>query len=346
MVYRIEILRMKKDQLSGLVRILLLLCAAALALALFVPMWRIELDAPQYPEGLTLLIYANKLGGNVDIVNGLNHYIGMKTLHASDFMEFTLLPYFISFFALLALLVAFFARPKLLYTFFILFMLFAIISMVDFWRWEYNYGHELNPDAAIIVPGMSYQPPLIGFKQLLNFGAFSIPDIGGWIFVAVGLIGLFAVVVTNKNKYSPSVNLSMIVIFISILFSSCNSGPEALKYGTDNCYSCKMTISDSRFGAEIVTKKGRVYKFDDSYCMLGYLKTKDLASAEIKNIYITNFTGNHQLIDVDEAVMLQSDQLRGPMGGNIAAADQIDSINKMKDKFPGNHLLWSEIIKQ
>ncbi|MEI6087435.1 MAG: nitrous oxide reductase accessory protein NosL [Bacteroidota bacterium] len=337
---------MKNNQLSGLVRILLLLCSAALALVLFVPMWRIELDAPQYPEGLTLLIYANKLGGNVDIVNGLNHYIGMKTLHASDFLEFTLLPYFISFFALLALLVAIFKRPKLLYTFFILFMLFAIISMVDFWRWEYNYGHELNPDAAIIVPGMSYQPPLIGFKQLLNFGAYSIPDIGGWIFVSVGLIALYAVVVTKRKKLSLNAIVTVITIFTSTLFSSCNTGPEALKYGSDNCFSCKMTISDIRFGAEIVTKKGRVYKFDDSFCMIAYLKTKELASSEIKHIYMTNFTGNHQLIDVDEAVMLQSDQLRGPMGGNIAAADQIDSINKMKDKFPGNHLLWSEIIKQ
>ncbi len=337
---------MKHNQLSGLVRILLLLCAAALALVLFVPMWRIELDAPQYPEGLTLLIYANKLGGNVDIVNGLNHYIGMKTLHASDFLEFTLLPYFISFFALLALLVAIFARPKLLYTFFILFMLFAIISMVDFWRWEYNYGHELNPDAAIIVPGMSYQPPLIGFKQLLNFGAYSIPDIGGWIFVSVGLIGLYAVVVTKRKKFSSTAIVTVITIFTSTLFSSCNTGPEALKYGTDNCFSCKMTISDIRYGAEIVTKKGRVYKFDDSFCMLAYLKTKELASSEIKNIYMTNFTGSHQLLNVEEAVMLQSNVLRGPMGGNIAATDQIDSVNKMKDKFPGNDLLWSEIIKQ
>ncbi len=66
---------------------------------------------------------------------------------------------------------------------FVLFVCFGMVAMADFWKWEYNYGHTLNPDAAIIVPGMSYQPPLIGFKQLLNFGAYSIPDTGGWIFV-------------------------------------------------------------------------------------------------------------------------------------------------------------------
>ena len=68
------------------------LCTAALTLVLFVPLWQIQLSAPQYPEGLNLLIYPSKLGGNVDIINGLNHYIGMKTLHTQDFREFTALP--------------------------------------------------------------------------------------------------------------------------------------------------------------------------------------------------------------------------------------------------------------
>ena len=337
---------MKKDRLTIVVRTLMILCAAALALVLFVPMWRIELSAPQYPEGLTLLIYSNKLGGNVDIVNGLNHYIGMKTLHAADFMEFTLLPYFVLFFALLALVVAIIGRPKLLFFFFILFVLFAILSMVDFWRWEYNYGHELNPDAAIIVPGMSYQPPLIGFKQLLNFGAYSIPDIGGWMFVLVGIVSLLCVIITKKKKLISGNRFGMIILIVCTFFTSCSVGPEALKYGSDNCFSCKMTISDQRFGAEIITKKGRVYKFDDSFCMLAYLKTNILTTGEIKKMYITNFSGNHQLLDVEQALILQSATLRAPMGGNLAATDQIDSINKIKNQFPGNQIIWAEIIKQ
>ena len=157
----------------------------ALVAVLFVPMWRIELQAPQYPEGLKMLIYANKLAGNVDIINGLNHYIGMKTLHADDFAEFKILPVYHCVF-----LRHFFIdsshcwQKKMAEYFCILFVAFGIVAMVDFWRWEYDYGHNLNPDAAIIVPGMAYQPPLIGFKQLLNFGAYSMPDIGGWIFVS------------------------------------------------------------------------------------------------------------------------------------------------------------------
>jgi len=72
--------------------------------------------------------------------------------------------------------------------------------MIDFWKWEYDYGHDLDPAAAIKVPGMAYQPPLIGFKQLLNFGAYSIPDIGGWLFIGVGLILVFIVIFELRRK--------------------------------------------------------------------------------------------------------------------------------------------------
>ena len=77
--------------------------------------------------------------------------------------------------------------------------------MADFWRWEYNYGHELNPDAAIKVPGMSYQPPLIGYKQLLNFGAYSVPDIGGWIFIVVGITLLTLSILAYRSNSSVKV---------------------------------------------------------------------------------------------------------------------------------------------
>ena len=327
----------------------MIFCAAALAIVLYVPLWRIELDAPQYPEGLSLLIYAGKLGGNVDIINGLNHYIGMKTLHAADFLEFTLLPYVIFFFALLSFGVGLMGKPKLLYAFFILFVTFGVIAMIDFWRWEYNYGHDLNPDAAIIVPGMAYQPPLIGFKQLLNFGTFSIPDIGGWLFIIVGLLSALCVWLTQKQIKKitlPSASARLLIFCFVILISACNTLAEPIKPGIDNCYFCKMTISDIRFGAELVTKKGRVYKFDDSYCMLSYLKTNALKSTEIKDTYLTNYSKDHQLLNVTTALLLQSNSVRGPMGGNLAAFKEVDSLKKTQKQQSGNEIHWNEIVKQ
>ena len=191
---------MKKNKLTNPVKALVIGCGLALIIVLFVPLWQIELAAPQYPEGLILKMYPNKLAGNVDIINGLNHYIGMKTLHTEDFIEFTLLPYIISFFAAFCLLVGLFLKSfRSLIAVFASFVVFGIVAMIDFWRWEYQYGHDLNPDAAINVPGMTYQPPLIGYKQLLNFGAYSIPDIGGWIFIAVGATLLTAIVIQYKK---------------------------------------------------------------------------------------------------------------------------------------------------
>lgn len=189
-----------KHELTLLQRAIIFICGILLIVVLFVPLWQIELAAPQYPEGLVLKMYPNKIAGNVDIINGLNHYIGMKTLHTKDFIEFTVLPYIVGFFAAFCFLVFFIKKRSWLVTLFSSFVLFGIIAMVDFWRWEYAYGHDLNPEAPIQVPGMAYQPPLIGYKQLLNFGAYSIPDIGGWIFVGVGFLLLMVVFMQFKRK--------------------------------------------------------------------------------------------------------------------------------------------------
>ncbi len=339
---------MQTSHLQNWVRWLLILCGAALVVVLFVPMWKIDLQAPQYPEGLMLLIYPDKLAGNVDIINGLNHYIGMKTLHTEDFIEFTVLPYIIGFFAAAFIAVAVTNRKKMLYVLCFLFVAFGILAMYDFWRWEYNYGHNLDPNAAIIVPGMAYQPPLIGFKQLLNFGAYSIPHIGGWIFLSVGLLLVFCtVMVWRKNSKSvPANKLSTAIaaIFFMAIFSSCSAGPQQIVLGTDNCYFCKMTISDERFGAEVVTAKGKLYKFDDVHCVLSFLKTNEVAPNKIKDIYLTDFCSSHQLINVKQTVLLKSGILKSPMNGNIAAFDNKDSFIKMQQRYPGNIINWAQLV--
>ena len=184
---------MKTVKISLLSKVLLLIVTGLFLGSLYFPMWQIELEAPQYPEGLILKLHADKIGGDVEIINGLNHYIGMKTLHTEDFIEFKILPYIMLFFGFMSLLMVFVAKRKGVLLLFVTFILFGILAGVDFYRWNYEYGHNLDPSAAIIVPGMAYQPPLIGYKQLLNFGAYSIPDTGGWMLTAAGVL-LFLVV--------------------------------------------------------------------------------------------------------------------------------------------------------
>ena len=340
---------MKSNKISSVSRILLFLCAIGLAVVLFVPMWRIDLDAPQYPEGLRMLIYANKLAGNVDIINGLNHYIGMKTLHVEDFPEFKILPGIIIFFSVLLIVAAILGKRKWINITFALFITFGVVAMIDFWKWEYEYGHNLNPEAAIIVPGMAYQPPLIGFKQLLNFGAYSMPDIGGWIFVAVGAILLGLVVFEWRRKKmfvkSSTVLPILVMMFSFATLSGCSTQPQPLRIGQDNCDFCKMTISDHRFGAELITKKGKVFKFDDQKCIIGFLNTKKVAQEDISGIYFVDFSARGKLVNVNEAHFLQCPALKSPMGGNIAAFSNEDSLTATFQKINGNKISWEEMQK-
>lgn len=339
-----------KNKLSTITRLLLLLAAGSLVAVLYTPIWRIDLDAPQYPEGLNLKIHASGLKGNVDIINGLNHYIGMKTLHNEDFIEFKILPYCIVFFSVLFAFVALLNKRRFLNIAFVLLVAFGILAMYDFWRWEYNYGHNLDPNAAIVVPGMSYDPPLIGFKQLLNFGAYSIPDLGGWIFIGTGLLLLLCVIIEwrrnwVKQKIHKRLAPSAALIFIIALAGSCNPGPEKIAIGKDHCYFCKMTISDARYGGEIVTRKGRAYKFDDIHCLISFNNAKMIDSAETKEIYVVDFAGNHSLIKATESFLLQSDAVRSPMNGNVIAFKERDSLKKMNQQWNGGEVKWKELAK-
>lgn len=191
---------MKTNALKPISRILLAICGIALLISIFVPIWAIYLEAPQYPEGLAMFLHAHKITGDVEIINGLNHYIGMRKIHQDDFWEFKIMPYALTLFAVLCFVAMFLNKKGLLYLTCILFLIFGIAFMVDFWLWEYDYGHNLDPNAAIVVPGMAYQPPLFGFKQLLNFGAYSYPDIGGWIMIATAGVLMSLSLYEWKNK--------------------------------------------------------------------------------------------------------------------------------------------------
>lgn len=345
---------MKTNNMLGINRILLIICGIALFTVNYFPIWLIELDAPQYPEGLELLIYSDRLAGNVDIINGLNHYIGMKTLHTADFPEFTILPYIITFFSIAFVIAGIWGKRIVGYIMLGLFALFGILAMVDFWQWEYDYGHNLNPEAAIIVPGMTYQPPLIGFKQLLNFGAYSIPTTGGWIFILVGIVVAYCMIrewlIAKKNKTGGVKNrivpLALLIVSSMITLPSCTpNGPQTINVGVDACTFCKMTISDLRFGSEYVTKKGRVYLFDDMKCMLDYISSNSVNKSDLKAIYLPDFSNKGNLIVASEMQILHSKELKSPMGGNYAAFNKMEDLNTVKQQYPGDIVKWEEISK-
>lgn len=185
---------------------ILVTISSLLLIGLFVfPLWHVRLTAPQYPEGLGMNIRINTVEGatetDLNNINGLNHYIGMKTIDPQAIPELRFMPWIVGALILSGLAVAVVGRRKILYVWLAGFLTLGVVGLIDFWRWEYDYGHNLDAATAIIkIPGMSYQPPLIGTKQLLNFQAVSLPGIGGILAGVAFALGLFAVIHTMRQS--------------------------------------------------------------------------------------------------------------------------------------------------
>lgn len=189
--------------MNNISKILLLISSIILILVYFFPIWSIDLEAPQYPEGLGLRIYINEVTGQKDFdlqnINGLNHYIGMKPINPDDIPELKIMPYVIGIMIFFGLFNAFKGKQKTVIAWIILFLIFGAIGLYDFYMWEYNYGHNLDPNAPIKVPGMYYQPPLIGSKQLLNITAVSLPSISSFI-ILISIILTAAALIIDRKK--------------------------------------------------------------------------------------------------------------------------------------------------
>lgn len=315
---------MKK--ISTISRIIIAIGSLVMITMYFVPAWSIYLIAPQYPEGLSMQIWLNKISGDVDIINGLNHYIGMKHIKAEMFPEFSFLVYVLGGFILFGLVIAVTGNRKLLFAYLVISVIGAIAALTDFYMWGYEYGHDLDPAAAIQVPGLSYQPPLIGHKKLLNFDSYSYPDTGGWIVVAV--TGVFFMIwflewrsakkQKNMARHKKITSIS-IAALVTLVLAGCNPKPEQIAFGKDNCAECKMTIMDPKFGGEIITKKGKVYKFDDAHCVAIFLERRGVEMSDIHQTLFVDYNNPNNFIKVKSAEFVVSSQLKSPMGGNAAA---------------------------
>jgi copper chaperone NosL len=336
------------NHLSVPSRILVAFASGALIAVFFLPAWRIDLFAPQYPEGLRMYIWINNLTGQVDIINGLNHYIGMRHIGVDMFPEFKFLPYVVAFFMLLGIIVSITGKRKFLLYYLILTVIGCGFVMFDFYKWGYNYGHNLDPSAPIQVPGFSYQPPLIGHKRLLNFDAYSFPDVGGWIVIAASILAFVVWFLEWYHHRKIRTKIKSIVpavaaAIFAFLFSACSAKPEPFKYGSDICYSCKMGIIDPKFGGELITKKGKLYKFDDILCMVRFLKSATVTQKEIRQNVVINFQKQNDFIDLSNTFFYVSPEINSPMGGNAAAFATRQEAENYKREKSGQVINWNEL---
>ena len=322
------------------------------------PLWQIGLQAPQYPDGLGINIWLYKITGatehDLQNINGLNHYISMKVIDEADFPELRYMKFILAGLIVLAMVVALARKWPLLLGWAVLAVGLSVLGMYDFYRWEYAYGHDLDPNAAIKIPGMSYQPPLFGTKILLNFTATAWPGIGGMCaMLGVGLGSLMALYEMFRRRgrrggarSASSAAAALFICVVGLTFTGCNRDAQPIEYGSDLCVNCKMTISDERYGAEIVTSKGRAYKYDSIECMaMAVQSNEELAEAGIHGLYVTDFMNPGTFTVAGEANYLRSPKLPSPMGMNLTAFASETDADAMQKERGGDLMDWSALVE-
>jgi len=258
----------RRSTLSGLSRILIAASALLLAAAFVVPVWRIQLIAPQYPEGLGMLIRINTITGikpaDLNNINGLNHYIGMKAIVPDAIPVLKVMPVALAVLIVVGLVAALYGRRWAAWSWLGLITAGGVAAMAEFWKWSYDYGHNLAPDAIIKVPGMTYQPPLIGTKQLLNFTAASWPDIGAIAAGAAFAIALATLVFSRREKMHRAVRPgSAMSIAASLLAAAVSMLPLRLSAQGDTVIVSEKglplaaAIAAARPGGVVVILPGR-----------------------------------------------------------------------------------------
>jgi copper chaperone NosL len=300
-----------------------------------------------------MTIWLNHIGGDLSSINLLNHYIGMKHITPAAIPELSILPKALLGLMALGIVAAAVNRAWALVTWIGALIVAGLGGMADFYRWGYDYGHNLNPDAPIKIPGMSYQPPLLGHKQILNIDAYSYPSFGTVaILVAVGL-AILALLwpriqlrwrgpSSARGASSRAASLLFVFALAGWSASGCISQAEPIHVGQEHCGTCKMTIADERFGGEIITQKGKIYKFDSLECLADYYQKNQ---AIVRSVYVMDFLARGKLVAAERAFFLKSERLEGPMGHGAAASVDRSGLEQLQKKLSGEVLVWKSELK-
>lgn len=182
---------MKGKRLSMVSAVLLALSGLLIITTLFFPWWKMEFTAPQYPEGLDIIVYPDKLEGDIDNINALNHYIGMKKFSEETFPELQYLKYLIGGLAGLIFLGALIRKKSYLYVITAVFTLGGALGVWDLLRWLRSFGTELDPKAPIKME--PFVPPIIGENIVANFTTYSSLAMGSYLIMIAFILVLIPI---------------------------------------------------------------------------------------------------------------------------------------------------------
>jgi copper chaperone NosL len=329
------------------------IAAVVMSVAYVLPLWRVDLIAPQYPEGLGMFIKINGVDGlkpnDLNNINNLNHYIGMKAIEPDAIPELKWMPWILAGLIAGGLAVAAMGKRAALHVYAGALALILTAGLYDYWRWGYDYGHDLDQEVAIIkIPGMTYQPPLIGTKKLLNFKAKSWPS-GGGVALTFGALLVGLAIVDSRRRRRPEGEATGLgstapisaALLLMLTLGACSArAPRDIVLGEDQCGYCRMEITDARFGAQVITTTGRHLVFDAPECLGGFLAGTDAST--LASVWVLDAERPGTWVEVNDAGFLIDASIRGPMGRVVAFASP-QAASAARATLGGTPVSWEAI---
>lgn len=358
-------------------RLLVVLAALLLVPAFTLPLWSIRIVAPQYNDGLGMYIGVSDIRGHtehdIQNINILNHYIGMKPIVPAEVDVLQVMPWALAALVGAGLLVALLNRRWLVGAWLALFIVLGTAGMYEFWSWNYDYGHNLSPDAPLKVPGMTYTPPLIGAKTLLTIRATSYPSWGTLLIglsFAAGLAALLLPRSAGRSAAAPGESrhgsralraaAAIVAVATVAVVAGCNAAdqgggqlvgartahaavPEFAEGGT--CDFCRGEIPAERFGGEVRTRSGVTYRFMSTECLAGFVAAGRVNADEIASMKVVDYNDGERLIDARSALYVRSEYRKSPSGLDLLATDSEKIAHNLHFFFGGTRLDWDQVLE-
>lgn len=342
---------MKKYQ-----QVLMVVAGLALLPVFWLPLWSIGIVAPQYKDGMGMFIGLRDIWGHsehdIQNINILNHYIGMKPIVAAEVDVLTIMPWVVGGLMVSALLLALLKQRWLIAAWLAAFVVLGTAGMYEFYSWNYDYGHNLSPDAPLKVPGMTYTPPIIGTATLLTIRASAWPS-WGTLLIGISFVAALGATGIMENRIAAArrrfVSATAGIAFAAVLLGACaraEATSEVREFPAgEACAYCDGVIGEERFGGELTTRGGDVYRFMSTECMAGFVVAGRVAPEDIRTLKVVDYNHGERLIDAETALFVRSDTRKSPNGLGLLASDEEKIAANLHFFFGGTRLDWTGVLE-
>ena len=136
-------------------------------------------------------------------------------------------------------------------------------------------------------------------------------------------------------------------LLLGLVLTACGSpGPRTVRYGAELCEHCHMTVSDPRFGGQLVTRKGRVFVFDDAGCLATFVNNGTVPPEDVHSVWVNDFLDPKELLEAGAANYLTVEGLRTPMGSGVIAVPTAREADSLASIMGGHVLTWPDVLRR